>query len=365
MSKQRRKSKRVGRGRARTTFALFLLAMSTSSVAHAEPNATELSVARKLFQEASELESREDFEGARKKLRSALEIKDTPGLRFHLGYCAEQLGEFVTALLEYDRALDLVRGGQSAPDVERQILPARERVQLKIARLSLFLPPGVSLAKVWLDGDQVAPVVLGRPAPLDPGRHRIKVEALGYEPFEVEITLAPGQSQRLDLPLKKQDAAVEGAQAPATRFDATSTRSAAPAAPQRDAGSGIGAREIVLVSEATVAVAGLSVGIGFLLSRRSAESRIENAQTALDLLAGDDDTACSDVPEPGPCADLREAIGDYDSAGTISTVGFIAGGVGAAATLVTYLAWPTASDDRAVVVGPARAGLGLAAAGQF
>jgi hypothetical protein len=342
-----------------------LLAVSAASVAHAEPNPTELSVARKLFQEASELESREDFEGARKKLKAALEIKDTPGLRFHLGYCAEQLGEFVRALLEYDRALDLVRGGQSAPDVERQILPARERVQAKVARLSLFLPPGVSLAKVWLNGEQIAPLVLGRPAPLDPGRHRIKVEALGYEPFELEITLASGQSQRLDLPLKKKDASTSiEAPAAAARSDAKPT--AAPeAAPERDTGDGIGAREIVLVSEATVAVAGLSVGIGFLLSRGSAESRIENAQTALDLMPGDNDTACSSDPVPGPCSDLREAIGDYDSAGTISTVGFIVGGVGAAATLVTYLVWPTASKERAIVVGPARAGLGLAAAGQF
>ncbi len=364
MSKQRRKSKRVGRGRARTALALFLLAMSAASVAHAEPNATELSVARKLFQEATELESREDFAGARKKLMAALEIKDTPGLRFHLGYCAEQLGEFVTALLEYDRALDLVRGGQSAPDVERQILPARERVQAKVARLSLFLPPGVSLAKVWLDGDQVAPLVLGRPAPLDPGRHRIKVEALGYEPFELEVTLAPGQSQRLDLPLKKKQAAPADAAPSPAKVGATSTPESE-AVPERDPGSSIGAREIVLVSEATVAVVGLSVGLGFLLSRGSAESRIENAQKALDQLPGEDNSACSSDPKPRACADLREAIGDSDSAGTISTVGFIVGGAGAAAALVTYLVWPTDSKDRAIVVGPARAGLGFAAAGQF
>jgi hypothetical protein len=335
-----------------------------TNVARAEPSATELSVARKLFQEASELESRDDFEGARKKLRAALEIKDTPGLRFHLGYCAEQLGEFVTALLEYDRALDLVRGGQSAPDVERQIQPARERVQAKIARLSLFLPPGVSLAKVWLDGNQVAPQVLGRPAPFDPGRHRIRVEALGYEPFELEITLAPGQSQRVDLPLKKKSvSAAPVVTAPASK-PAPAPAPVAPA-PERDGGGGIGVREIVLISEATVALAGLGVGVGFLLSKGSAETRVEGAQTELDLLAGEDDTACSNDPAPTACADLRDAIDDYDKAGTLSTVGFVAGGVGVAAAVVTFLAWPAPSGERAFVVGPARSGLGLAASGQF
>src|SRR5688572_26156008 len=99
MSQQRKTSTRVGRGALRAVLVLCLLGGSgVTNVARAEPSATELSVARKLFQEASELESRDDFEGARKKLRAALEIKDTPGLRFHLGYCAEQLGEFVTAL---------------------------------------------------------------------------------------------------------------------------------------------------------------------------------------------------------------------------------------------------------------------------
>jgi hypothetical protein len=114
-----------------------------------------------------------------------------------------------------------------------------------------------------------------------------------------------------------------------------------------------------------VALAGIGVGVGFLLSQGAAETRIENAQTELDVLVGDDDTACSSSPAPSPCTDLRNAIDDYDTAGTISTVGFVVGGVGAAATLVTFLAWPEAAKGRAIVVGPARAGLGLAAAGQF
>jgi tetratricopeptide (TPR) repeat protein len=352
---------RAGKGGARAALAIFSLLISMANWAHAEPTATELAVARKLFNEAVELESRDDFEGARKKLRAALEIKDTPGLRFHLGYCAEQLGEFVTALLEYDRALDLVRGGQGAPDVERQLHPARERVQAQIARISIFLPPGVSKAKVWLDGEQVAPLVLGRPAPLDPRAHTIRVEAPGYEPYETELTLAPGESQRLDLPLKKQQASPSSEAAPA----GVSAGSAPTRTVERDAGGGIGTRELVLITEGAVAVAGISVGIGFLLNRGSAETRIQNAQGALDLLVGNDDTACARVPTPAACTDLRDAIEDYDNAGTISTVGFVVGGVAAAAALLTYFVWPTSEKERAFVIGPSRAGLGLAASGQF
>ncbi len=128
--------------------------------------------------------------------------------------------------------------------------------------------------------------MLGRPAPLDPGQYRIKVEALGYEPFELEITLASGQSQRVDLPLKKKASPAESV-APAEKAAVLAvTPSVQHDGPQADAASGIGAREIVLISEATVALAGLGVGVGFFLSRGAAETRIENAQGKLDKLGG-------------------------------------------------------------------------------
>lgn len=346
--------------------ALLTAAGAANPARAAEPNPTELAVARKLFQEAVELENREDFEGARKKLRAALEIKETPGLRFHLGYCAEQLGQFVAALIEYERALDLIKAGQRAPDVERQLPHARERVQAQIARLSIFLPSGVSKPKVWLDGEPIALQVLGRPAPVDPGQHRIRVEAEDHEPFEAEVTLGPGQSDHLDVRLKKKARVLaESPASPPSSSQRVTLESSPRVAPERDQAGGIRARDIVLISEATVALVGAGVGIGFLLNQGAADARIREANKELDRQAGSDTSVCAAFPPPKACSDLREAIADYEHAGTISTVGFIAGGVGAVAAVVTYLVWPSSSDKRAFVVGPSQAGLGLSASGQF
>src|SRR5262245_45898151 len=77
----------------------------------AEPTATELAVARRLFAEAVDLEHDERWELAASKLRDALAIKDTPGLRFHLAHCEEKRGHLVEAMLNYDRASELIAAG--------------------------------------------------------------------------------------------------------------------------------------------------------------------------------------------------------------------------------------------------------------
>src|SRR5690606_8548188 len=71
--------------------ALLLVAPS----AGAEPTATELAVARRLFREATQLEERQRWDLAAQKLREAIRIKETPGLRFHLAHCQENMGLLV------------------------------------------------------------------------------------------------------------------------------------------------------------------------------------------------------------------------------------------------------------------------------
>ncbi|HEV8244963.1 MAG TPA: hypothetical protein VGP93_04315, partial [Polyangiaceae bacterium] len=248
----------------------------------ADPSPTELAVARRLFNEATELEGKSDFRAARAKLSEAIGIKETAGLRFHLGYCSEQLGELVAALVEYDRALDLVHGGAKAPDVEKALEPAKQRVQARVAQLTLTLPSDVPFAEVELDGQKLAPSVLGHPAPLDPGKHRVEARAPGRKRTELELSLKEGEQRTVELSLL--------AQAPAPKTGAPAPE-ATPARPTSGAGSrerngveqdsgarGVGAREFVLIGETTVALAGLGVGIGYLIARSHARDRVTTAQ---------------------------------------------------------------------------------------
>src|SRR5688572_28856013 len=129
----------------------------------AEPTPAEIAVARKLFTEASELEQAKNWSGAEGKLREAVAIKETPGLRYHLGFCLEQQGKLVEALVEYDRADEMLARGVKAPDVAELVGPARDGVKKRVGNIVLKLPEGVSDkdAKIQIDGTAVKPALIG------------------------------------------------------------------------------------------------------------------------------------------------------------------------------------------------------------
>src|SRR5450432_1242199 len=93
-------------------------------LAHAEPTPAEISTARQAFESAVALEADQKWLEASTKLREALAIKDTPGLRFHLAHCEEQQGLLVEAALDYDRANELLQHGAKAPDVQKLLATA-------------------------------------------------------------------------------------------------------------------------------------------------------------------------------------------------------------------------------------------------
>src|SRR5262245_28152156 len=221
------------------TLAFALL----STPARAEPRTSEVETARRLFDEATALERQSAWREASTKLDAALSIKETPGLHFHRAHCAEQLGELVLAARHYARSEALIRAGATAPDVEELLVAARARVLARVPRLTLALPNDVPGTTLEIDGMPVSEES-GAPVLLDPGRHRVVARAPGRRDFEMEITLAEGQTQTLEVvlsePRRAEPASVESKQPKSERET-----------------SGMGAREIVLISEATLAVAGL------------------------------------------------------------------------------------------------------------
>src|SRR5687767_14734210 len=96
-----------------------LVVSVASPSAAAEPSPSEISVARRLFDEGRAAADAARWAEAAGKFRRALAIKDTPGIRFHLARCEEEQGAFVEALIEYDRARELIDAGTKAPDVEK------------------------------------------------------------------------------------------------------------------------------------------------------------------------------------------------------------------------------------------------------
>jgi hypothetical protein len=322
------------------------LALLVARAALAQP-AGDVNTARRLFQEATALEQSSDWEKASEKLDAALAIKETPGLHFHRAHCAEQLGKLVLAARHYARSDELIRAGATAPDVEELLTPARARLLARVPRLTLTLPSDVVGATLEIDGAPVSDPP-GTPILLDPGKHRIVARAPDRRDFETEIALVEGQTRTLEV-------------APtALRWTPV------PAAPQErkpeEDTSGWGARELVLVGEATLTVVGLGVGIGFSIAKGAASDRYAEAQARIDdESATEDFSGCSgETPAPS-CADLDPASADHDQASRYATIGFVTAGVGAAATLVTWALWPSerASVTASVLRNPGGATLSL------
>src|SRR5690606_38839164 len=187
-------------------FLTALLMALLTSPTQAEPSPSEIAVARELFEQGKLLQDRGEWSRANAQYRKALDIKDTPGLRYRVGYCEEQLGNLVEAGVEYDRARELLESGVRADDVAELLPRTIASLQRRTPSLTLVLqdpPPNVVLR---IDGDLLAPAVVGKSIPLNPGKHSIVVSAPGYRSFAQTVGLAEGERKRLRVSLARASA---------------------------------------------------------------------------------------------------------------------------------------------------------------
>jgi hypothetical protein len=343
---------------------LLLALAGTLTTPHAwgaaEPTPSEISVARRLFDEGKAAEDAGRYRAAAEKFRQAASIKDTPGIRFHLARCEEQQGALVEALVEYDRARELIEGGVKAADVEKLLPAARERVRAKVALLTLKLPEGVRDVSVELDGRPLAGSVLSQPMPLNPGKHRLSASSVGRTGFASEVELTAGEARQLVIELPeapRPPAPTERAVAPVLSGRASTPRSDAQPS----------ARTLVLVGEAAFFAAGVSTGIIFSVARSSANDRYETANdTVLAAVHGSDPqgTACARADRPPACTELEDSGRDRSRAANLAAAGFITAGASAAAFGLTYWWWPEAAPalPRATALP---GGLALSMTGRF
>src|SRR5690606_14171580 len=100
------------------------------------------------------------------------------------------------------------------------------------------------------------------------------------------------------------------------------------------------AREVVLASEAGLAVVGLGFGILQTIAVLDADGDVEQQQQVLDTLEPGSTGICARTPPPVACSDLASAIDDRDQAAHLATVGYVVGGVGVLSFVGTWLLWP-------------------------
>jgi hypothetical protein len=302
-------------------FSLSLL----SPAAHAQ-TAADRATARELGTEGQAALDKKDYTTAEDRFRRADALFHAPTLL--LGYARAEagLGKLVNASEAYNRIIREVPPG--APPAFLAAVEAAKAetgaVQARIASVTITIV-GPDNPTVTLDDQQVPVAALGVKRPVDPGEHLVKATADGWTPSETKFTVADAATANASLTLTKAAAPAASAATPApagqpsTAPAATSTAGADTGAPS----NGSTQRTIGLVGIG-LGVVGLAVGAvtgGIALGKHSTLSgECPNGTCS-------SDTATSD-------------LSSYHSIATVSTVGFIAGGVFAAAGLIVFFTAP-------------------------
>jgi hypothetical protein len=184
----------------------------------------------------------------------------------------------------------------------------------------------LTAVKVTMDGDVLADKLDGSAISLDPGAHTFTFELVGQPPITKQLVIREGQKDRREV----LQFGTPPAATPATGAAPVAKTTPNPAietSVDRVSSSSGGTQRVIALVAGGVGVAGVAVGSIFGLQSMSKHN--------------DASAKC-----PGACSDQAgvELWNDARSAGNISTIGFVVGGVGLATGAIL---WLTAKTPRA------------------
>lgn len=242
----------------------------------------------------------------------------------NLAKCEETTGKLADALGHWVEARAKAQAeGNGA--IEEEAEKKAKALESRVPKLTVVIASAPPDAEVVRDGVALGPASMGVPLPVNPGAHTLVVRVKDHEDTTESVTIAEGESKRVELHMGAVKKVVV---APPMSGPAPDTGSGE-MSPLVYAGFGVG-------------IVGVAVG------------------TVTGILAfGKAGTAKDECPNPADCTQTGvDAASSGRTFGTISTVGFIVGGVGAAVGAYGLL-WgkPKTSSSIAVSVGPMGGGV--------
>lgn len=254
------------------------------------------------------------------------------GTLLHLADCLEQNGQTASAWASFREASELA---EKKGDSRKSLADSRIQGLLpRLSKLQINVPAGASY-HVERDSIVVGSALFSAPVPTDPGPHFIKASAPGRRTWTgTAVVKADGSTTTIDVPELEKEVPIS----PETSVSPSGTADARPA---EDRSQGALASRWPALIAGGVGVAGVAVGSVFGLSSKSKRD--------------DSNGFCTG----NECAPEGVALrDDAISAGNVSTVAFIVGGVGLAAGAVLWFTLPSGSDARAgAAVGRFRVGV--------
>jgi len=296
--------------------------------------------AEALFNQGRDLMTAGKLAEACPKFEASQQLDPGLGTMLNLAECYEKTGRTASAWAEYREAIPLARAAGSKARLDL----ATERAQALQERLSTLTiramsgdDEGVHL-EVRRDGVALQEAELGSPIPVDPGEHVVEAVAPGKQAWSSKVQVT-GDAAKVSVEIPKLQAAGDQAQPATTTATPAVATTPENTPPTSDKPSGSAQRTTGLVFGG-VGVVGIGLGAFFGLQ---ASSKWSDAKKK-----------CSDYPY-GCSADATDLRSSAHSAGTVSTVAFVAGGALLATGVVLYLTAPTKKQSVALGFGPGSA----------
>ena len=333
----------------RTALALAALTLSSGlfQTAARAQGAPRQASAQAVFEDAKKLMAKKDYAAACPKFADSQQLDPAPGTQFNLADCYEKAGQTASAWATFKSAAASYRA-HNRPDWETKARDRAAALESKLSKLTINVGAqgAVTGLEVTRDGVPVVSSERGSAIPVDPGAHTIEATAPGKLKWTKSVAVAAnGDQQTVTLPPFANDPSAASVPPPVA-VNSKPSSAMAPEMPPKQAGSGQKTMGVVLVG---VGAAGVIVG----------------SVTGL-MAISKNKTSTSACPNDGACTsqDAIDANKSASTLGTVSTVGFIVGGVALAAGGVLFLTAPKASEARstgrvriAPTAGPGSLGL--------
>jgi hypothetical protein len=297
--------------------------IALASAGPARAQGTDKALAEEMFRQGQALMQAERYSEACPKLAESQRLDPGTGTLLNLGVCHEREGKLATAWAEFNEVVTLAQrdGRQDRVQYAKERIAA---VEPRLSRLKIELSPDADIPglEVRLDGNLVGRPALGTAVPVDPGAHEVSASAPGKRTWKSTVTAPEGPGHVGVLLPALEEAPVEPPGAAAT------STAAAPASPTSDRSPSDGkTQRVVAYVLGGVGLVGIGIGTGFGLS-------------AISKFNESNENGCNGNDCTETAATTRR---EAQSAGTISTVAFVVGGVALAGGVVLFLTAPRKS----------------------
>jgi hypothetical protein len=287
---------------ARALSISMFLVPALAGTAYAQPDAENRATARELAGQGQQALDAKDFAKAEDLFRRADALFHAPTLLLGLARAQAAEGKFVESWEAYNRII--IEGVTSTPVFAKALDDAKKEITAIEGRRSRVTigVTGPTSPNVSMDNSPLKNEALGVAFFINPGTHNVQVSADGFNPATRTFAVAEGQTETVSIALEAAAVAAPTPPPPVT---------APPPAGGDTAHHGVS--HVPAIIAFGVGGAGLVAG----------------ALTGI-VAMGDHNQLKNACPN-GKCgADEQSKLQSYHTMGLISTVGFIAAGVGVA-----------------------------------